>query len=62
MDDMSPEDIRSNIDHPIIDPSGISLDRLAELDDSALIRSLNRFLGDIDNPQGVIFAGFNASI
>jgi FXSXX-COOH protein len=47
---------------PNIDFSGISLDRLAELDDSILINSLNRILGDVDNPDDVVFAGFNASI
>ena len=47
---------------PTIDFSGISLDQLAELDDSVLINSLNRILGDVGSPDDVVFAGFNASI
>ena len=61
MDDMSLEDARSGV-IPIIDFGGISLDQLAQLDNSALVRSLSRVLGDIDNPHDTVFAGFNASI
>jgi FXSXX-COOH protein len=47
---------------PIVDYSGISLGQLARLDDSTLVHSLNRILGDIDNPDEIVLAGFNASI
>ncbi len=52
----------SNGDLPMIDVGGIPLSQLAKLDDTVLIRSLNRILGDIDKPENVVFAGFNASI
>jgi FXSXX-COOH protein len=61
MNDMS-FDGPQNAELPIIDYNGISLDQLAKLDDSTLVHSLNRILGDIDNPDEVVLAGFNASI
>lgn len=61
MDNVSPEG-SENTDQAIIDYSGISLDQLAQLDDSTLVRSLNRILGDVDHPDEVVLAGFNASI
>lgn len=51
-----------NTELSIIDYSGISLDQLAQLDDSALVHSLGRILGDVDNPDEVVLAGFNASL
>jgi len=62
MDEVSLEQARPNFIPPMIDFSRITLDQLAGLKDSALISSLNRILGDIDNPDDVVFAGFNASI
>ncbi len=62
MDEVSLEHARPNLVPPIVDFSGITLDQLAGLHDSALISSLNRVLGDIDDPDDVVFAGFNASI
>lgn len=61
MNDVSPEGLR-NAEISIIDYSRISLDRLAQMDDSVLVHSLNRILGDVDNPDEVVLAGFNASI
>ena len=46
----------------IIDCSGLSLSKLAKLPDSVLINALNRVLGDVNSPDDVVFAGFNASI
>jgi FXSXX-COOH protein len=62
MEDNSLESARSSTQSPIIDCSGLSLDKLAKLDDSVLVQSLNRILGDVDNPDEVVFAGFNASV
>jgi FXSXX-COOH protein len=62
MGDLSAGDSGLGQKMPIIDFSGISLDQLAKLDDSVLINSLNRILGDVENPDDVVFAGFNASI
>jgi FXSXX-COOH protein len=57
-----PEGPKSTDDSPIIEVSGISLDQLAQLDDSMLVHSLNRVLGDVANPDGVVFASFSASL
>lgn len=51
-----------NADYVLIDYSGISLDQLAQLDDSTLVHSLNRIIGDVEKPDEVVLAGFNASI
>lgn len=61
MNEVSSED-SWNADHVLIDYSGISLDQVARLDDSTLVHSLNRILGDVDKPDEVVLAGFNASI
>lgn len=57
-----PDGPKSTDDSPILEISGISLDQLTQLDDSVLIHSLNRVLGDISNPDGVVFASFSASL
>lgn len=62
MGDLSEGDSGLEQKMPMIDFSGISLNQLAKLDDSVLINSLNRILGDVENPDDVVFAGFNASI
>lgn len=61
MDDVSSEGPQI-ADDVIVDYNGISFDQLAQLDDSTLVRSLNRVLGDVDRPDEVVLAGFNASI
>jgi FXSXX-COOH protein len=62
MGDMSLEHPDSNSDSPMVDLGGVSLDQVAQLDDSTLVRSLNRILGDVKNPDGVVLASFSASI
>jgi hypothetical protein len=57
-----PEGPKSTDDSPIIEVSGISFDQLAQLDDSTLVHALNRVLGDVSNPDGVVFASFSASL
>jgi FXSXX-COOH protein len=57
-----PDGPKSTDDSPILEISGISLDQLTQLDDSVLIHSLNRVLGDISNPDGAVFASFSASL
>jgi hypothetical protein len=57
-----PEGPKSTDDSPIIEVSGISFDQLAQLDDSTLVDALNRVLGDVSNPDGVVFASFSASL
>jgi FXSXX-COOH protein len=56
-DEPGPEDIS-----PLIDLGDISLDDVARMDDSALVHSLNRILGDAANPDEVILASFSASV
>lgn len=62
MEDDSLQSVRSSGQSPIIGNGSLSLDQVAKLDDSVLVESLNRFLGDVNNPDDVVFAGFNASI
>lgn len=47
---------------PLIDVAGITLEEISQLDDSILVRSLNRVLGDIRNPDDVVLASFSAII
>jgi len=62
MEDDSLDSARSSGQSPIIGHEGLSLDQVAKLDDSVLVESLNRFLGDVNEPDAVVFAGFNASL
>jgi len=47
---------------PLIDLGDVSLDDVARMDDSVLVHSLNRILGDAANPDEVILASFSASV
>jgi len=47
---------------PLIDLGDVSLDDVARMDDSALVHSLNRILGDATSPDAVILASFSASV
>lgn len=62
MDEHSSEGSGSKEMSPLIDLTGISLEDVAQLDDSVLVRSLNRVLGDIRNPDNVVLASFSAII
>ena len=56
-EESSPQDVS-----PLIDLSRVSLDDLAVLDDSVLVHSLKRVLGDAKNPDEVVLASFSAII
>jgi hypothetical protein len=38
------------------------LDDLARLDNSVLVHSLSRVLGDVNNPDAVVLASFSAAV
>ncbi len=61
MDEISSEETSTTDTSPLINFGGVSLDDVAQLDDSALVNSLNRILGDVENPDEVILASFSAS-
>jgi len=62
MDGLSSEEPSPKDASPLIDVSGVSLDDVARMDDSVLVHSLNRILGDAENPDEVILASFSATI
>lgn len=62
MDERSPEESSPVDTSALIDLGKISLDDLAHLDDSVLVHSLSRVLGDIKNPDEVVLASFSATI
>jgi FXSXX-COOH protein len=47
---------------PLIDLGDVSLDDVAQIDDSVLRHSLNRILGDAANPNEVVLPSFSASV
>jgi FXSXX-COOH protein len=47
---------------PVIHLAEVSLADLARLDDTVLMRSLKRVMGDLTNPEPVVLAAFNACI
>jgi FXSXX-COOH protein len=62
MDERSSEEPSSEDTSALIDLGNISLDDLARLDDSVLVRSLSRVLGDVNNPDAVVLASFSAAV
>ena len=62
MDDRSSEEPSSEDTSAVIDLGNISLDDLARLDNSVLVHSLSRILGDVNNPDAVVVASFSAAI
>ncbi len=46
----------------LIDLGKISLDDLSHLDNSVLVHSLSRVLGDLKDPDEVVLASFSASV
>jgi hypothetical protein len=47
---------------PLIDAGDLSLDKVAQLGDSVLGNSLDRYLGDAKNPDSVMYASFSATV
>jgi FXSXX-COOH protein len=62
MDDRSSEEPSSEDTSALIDLGNISLDDLARLDNSVLVHSLSRVLGDVNNPDAVVLASFSAAV
>jgi FXSXX-COOH protein len=62
MDGLSSEEPSQGDASPLIDLGRVSLDDVARLDDSVLVHSLNRILGDAKNPDEVVLASFSAVI
>ena len=46
----------------LIDLGKISLDDLSRLDNSVLVHSLSRVLGDLRDPDEVVLASFSATV
>ncbi len=62
MDERSSEELSPKDTSALIDLGKISLDDLARLDDSVLVHSLSRILGDARNPDEVVLASFSAAV
>ncbi len=62
MDERSSEEPSPQDTSALIDLGKISLDDLARLEDSVLVHSLSRVLGDAKNPDEVVLASFSAAI
>jgi FXSXX-COOH protein len=62
MDERSSGEPSSEDTSTLIDLGSISLDDLAQLDNSVLVHSLSRVLGDVNNPDAVVLASFSASV
>ena len=62
MGERSSEEPGQNDTSALIDLGKISLDDLARLDDSVLVHSISRVLGDIKNPDEVVLASFSATV
>ena len=62
MNERSSEEPSSEDTSAVIDLGNISLDDLARLDNSVLVHSLSRILGDVNNPDAVVLASFSAAI
>jgi FXSXX-COOH protein len=62
MDERSSEELSPQDTSALIDLGKISLDDLAQLDDSVLVHSLSRVLGDVKNPDEVVLASFSAAV
>jgi FXSXX-COOH protein len=62
MDERSSEEPSLKDTSALIDLGKISLDDLARLDNSVLVHSLSRVLGDVKNPDEVVLASFSATI
>lgn len=62
MDELSSDEVSPKGSSAMIDLGNVSLDDVARLDDSVLLHSLNRILGDAKNPDEVVLASFSATI
>ncbi len=62
MDEHSSEEVSPKDTSALIDLSNVSLDDVAQLDDSVLLHSLNRIFGDAKNPDEVVLASFSATV
>jgi FXSXX-COOH protein len=62
MDGLSSEESSQKDASALIDLSQVSLEDVARLDDSVLVHSLKRILGDAKNPDEVVLASFSAII